>query len=164
MLEEEYRKLAEAKYGTLSEPRFDFVAEAVRLEAYAPLLGELSSAFAIEDDTDTNDDVSFCMHLRRGQNLWILRLSMLARLAALMRVRGESVIVVGSAGTSSATVRSGDEQEIVGALERHAVAALDRAELEKSVPVQLYNVDASRCRVYQAFFSDTDILPWESDV
>ncbi len=154
---EEARRIALQKYGSLEEPRFDFVTEALAARPYASLLEELASSLAVEEDTDPNDDVSFGFVLRRADRTWILRLSMVARVAMLLRTRAGALEVVSRA---SGQAPDADEGAVLDRLEKHGVRALSREELEVPLPMQLFNVGPEECRVYQAFFSDTDRLPW----
>ena len=47
------------------------------------------------------------------------------------------------------------------AIVSNSIRLLDRDALLIPVPMRLFNTEPENTRVYQALFTDTDILPWE---
>jgi len=145
------------RYGSLENPRFDFVETAIDDRPYDALVRELDTHFSVEEDTDPNDDVSFGFLLRRDTRRWVLRLSMVGPYAALTRLRGHRVFLVDPDRTDLSDV----EQEILGIVQAHGLTPIDQATLTVRVPLRLHNTDPENVRLYQALFTDTDWLPWE---
>jgi hypothetical protein len=145
-------------YGSLDEPRFDFVVDAARDPRYRTLIRNLAERYTLDADTDLNSDVSFGCVLRYGAERWVLRVSMVGPYAMLLRLRGQGgATLVSSPDPSSSEA----EQELIGAVEDSGLRLLDRTVLAAPVNLRLFNTAPNRTRVYQALFVDTDFLPWE---
>jgi hypothetical protein len=71
-------------YGTDVQPTYRFVQEAIESDPYRWLVDSLKEWYTIEDDTDTNDDVSFNFILRSDDHAWRLALSMVGPFALLV--------------------------------------------------------------------------------
>lgn len=145
-----------ARYGSLENPEFSFVRESLSARPYDSLISDIKNVLDVEEDTDPNDDVSFGLIMRsKGRHL-VLRLSMVGRYAVLLRSKDDtSYDVVESSSTASA-----EERAIVSLLQNFDVELLDRETLVAQIPLALSNTSAEDCRVYQALFTDTDVLPW----
>lgn len=156
MTKEEFLTIALRSYRDLDNPSFDFVSQSFKSNPYKNLMSELSQVGEIEEDTDLNEDVSFGVAIKTDEGMWILRLSMLERLALLLRVEDTKL---NSLVSPRAPVKE-SELRIINLLSNHNILLLQKEELEQECPVHLLNVDSSRCRVFQAFFCDTDVLPW----
>lgn len=147
-----------SKYGSLTEPRFDFVQAALKANEYHDLVQDLRSSFAINEDTDPNDDVSFGLLLRGEHRSYVLRLSMIGRYAALLRVdeHNRSQVVDPDAPAFA------EERNILEALRLFGIEPLAQGTLSLQIPLELSNTTSADCRLYQALFTDTDVLPWEA--
>lgn len=147
-------------YQSLSSPRYFFVQDVVTRRPYAELELELRTAFDVEDNTDLNDDVSFVLGLRNDRGEWVLYLSMVGPFGALLRVRDHRPPEPVSANTVDI---SPDERRLLDVIHKHAIEMLDQPTLELPVQMNLNNTLPGRARLFQALFSDTDILPWRGE-
>ncbi len=152
------RRRIEERYGSLASPRFSFVREAMAANPYASVVRRIEERFACEEDTDPNDDVSFGYVLRDPSGVWVLRLSMIGPYAVLMRQRRDGSVEVVAPGTA---VASESERQLMHLLADAGVVVVDRRTLLEPVQLALSNTEPNRVRVYQALFTDTDVLPWE---
>jgi hypothetical protein len=79
---------------------------------------------------------------------------MLGLYAVILRVNGEN-------STKLVTIaRSEQEERIVSLLAKHRFAILQRNLLEQPIALKLFNTEPENACLYQALFSDTDVLPW----
>ncbi|MFY0577710.1 hypothetical protein ACN28S_28415 [Cystobacter fuscus] len=148
-------------YGSFENPDFHFVSEALRQRPYKQIASHLERMFKTEEDTDANDDVSFGYILRgHGQQEWVLRLSMVGPYAVVLRLSGN-----GSAEVVSPGAPTLEEQalKLLQVLSAQGIQVLSQDELMRPVTLSLYNTDPGNVRIYQALFSDTDVLPWEGE-
>ena len=148
------------KYGSLEAPKFFFVQDALSKRPYDPLVQQLREDFAVEEDTDPNDDVSFGYLLSRNTQQWRLELSMLGPFAVLLRITEPGHVDLVS---HDLTARTEQEESILAILQRNDIKIMERNELVQPVAIKLQNTSPQNSRLYQALFGDTDILPWHSD-
>lgn len=145
-------------YKSLQSPDFSFVRDTIAKRPYDRVLRQISTHFQVEEDTDPNDDVSFGYVLTKGNERWALRISMLGPYAVLLRLHQAARIEVMA---HRAQVSSSAEKELITTLADNSIHLLDRDALLIPVPMRLFNAEPENTRVYQALFTDTDILPWE---
>lgn len=147
-----------AKYGSLKEPNFAFVRAALAADMYRDVMDAIGASFKIDEDTDPNDDVSRAFVVTTSDGYRTLALSMVAPYAVFMRpTSGPSYEVV-----DPAKPLSPEEARLLGILRQFEVEPLDRWILSEPMPLELSNTPADQCCVYQALFTDTDVLPWEA--
>jgi DNA mismatch repair ATPase MutS len=144
------------RYKSLQTPEFGFVAEVIGQQPYQQLVNALRIHFTITEETEPNDDVSFGYLLEREAKRWLLRISMVAPYAVLMRLETNNLttLVNDYAGLQP------EEILIRDALRQYNIEWLNRERLESRINLVLFNTDAENTRIYQALFSDTDVLPW----
>jgi hypothetical protein len=143
-------------YGSLDEPTFRFVGEALRVRPYRDILTALARHGVVKDDTVPDDDVSFGAVLETATARYVLRLSMLGPFAVLLRMGGgDGPADVVTAGTAHAA-----EGPLLADLSAHGFELLDRATLEQAVPLALPKTPTGETLVYQALFVDNDVVPW----
>lgn len=147
------------KYQSLDEPRFDFVTEALDGQPYDAIVRSLSKISNVEQDTDTNDDVSFGYLLSGGRERLFLQLSMVGPYATLRRLPADGTAILLDPGRSALT---NYELSVVETLDQAAVTVLGEAALSRSINLKLFNTGANRVKLYHALFSDIDDLPWSS--
>ena len=146
------------RYGSLEDPDFGFVQELLARDPCAGLREALATDFEVEEATDPNDDVCCSVVLRVGGRVWLLQQSLLGPYAVLLRdCDGPSEVVADATATFDPR-----ERLVLDLLERAGLQILDRATLERPVALELFNAEPDRVCVYQALFSDTDVLPWEA--
>lgn len=146
------------RYGSLEEPGFSFVREAMAADPYAPLVHRLGEEFDCGEETEPNDDVSFGYLLTNRRGAWVLRLSMIGPYAVLMRLQDDGGTEVVVAEGDEVTE---DERRLLRLLEAEGITAIDRETLTRPFPLTLPNTTPGDVRIYQALFTDTDVLPWE---
>lgn len=146
-----------SSYKSLDNPEFHFVGKAMEDNVYSRVVDQLSSSFSIDDQTDENVDVSFFYDLRSSEGEWVLRLSMVGSYAMLLRIErgGKAKIVSGEGVVLPA------EKNIISILEGNGVELLDQQALKMPLRIKLFNTAREDAKIYQAMFSDTDVLPWE---
>lgn len=146
----------EKKYKSLNRPDYSFVSQVSSATPYAATLKKIESLFDVKEITDTNDDVSFRYTLLRSGRQWVLELSMVGSFAVLFRTSDSGVVEVVTPGTSVP-----EEREICSLLKEGGFIILDQQELEQPCSLRLFNAEPENVRIYQALFSDTDVLPWK---
>lgn len=142
-------------YGSLDEPAFRFVGQALAERPYRGLLAAIARHGPVSDDTVPDDDVSFGVILDWADGRRVLRLSMLGPFALLLRLPPERPAEVVTAGTAR-----GAERGLVDDLSAHGFELLDRATLDAPVALTLPKTPPGECLVYQALFVDDDVVPW----
>lgn len=150
------------KYKSLESPDFSFVEQIVSTNPYAEITQYYKQiGFFLEEDTDTNDDVSFGYLLKKENKQWILRLSMVGSYAVLLElddpINPQLVKVVSRVKYPLSNL----EQQIVTVLEEHGIELMTQDILSIPIALSLFNTDLENTRIYQALFTDTDVLPWE---
>ncbi len=152
---ERIREAMVRAYGSLDDPTFHFVGEALRERPYRDVVAALARHGPVRDDTVPDDDVSFGLVLELPDVRRVLRLSMLGPFAVLMRLPPH-----GPAEVVTAETARGAECGIVDELSDHGFELLDRATLEVRAPLTLPKTPREGCLVYQALFLDNDVVPW----
>ena len=158
-LSNEFLSRIKEVYRSLDEPNFSFVMEATRKRPYEDVISEVVTTLGLasEEYNDPNDDVSFQYHLSRGDENWAVELSMLGPFAVVARI-GEGwdrVLIQNDSSLSEL------ERQLLAILRSYGLRLLSREELEQPVPLRLFNAEPGDVRVYQALFSDIDVLPWQ---
>jgi hypothetical protein len=149
------REAIERAYGSLDDPAFHFVGEALRERPYRQVVAALARHGTVHDDTAPDDDVSFGTTLESAGARYVLRLSMLGPFAVLLRLPPDRPAQVVTADTAQAS-----EGPLLADLSAHGLELLDPATLEQPVRLALSKTPLEACRVYQALFLDNDVLPW----
>ncbi len=147
----------EERYGSLSQPSYAFVQEAIAAQPYAQLIDEVSRLADLEETTDANDDVSFRYVLVQRGDAWALDLSMVGPFGLLMRLprQGPQEVITGRASTESTP-----EADLVALIERAGVYLLSREMLEREIPLRRPGDEGDVARLYHAVISDEPLLPW----
>ncbi|MBA2116602.1 hypothetical protein [Bremerella alba] len=148
-------EIIKSRYGSWESPNFDFVSTSLSHSPYATIVAELSSRYQVEEEMDVNDDVSFGYLISDFSSRWFLQISMLAPWALLMRIYDNGLSVVELNEELSST-----ESNITDILQRSNIKLLGKSLLSLPVPLHLHNTDPGSVRIYQAVFSDTEVLPW----
>lgn len=149
-------EVIERTYTSLEQPDFSFVSKAISSRPYDSVIQQMRSLFEVEEVTDPNDDVSFRYLLSKSNYQWVIELSMLGLYAAVFRISNASSIKVVTENTSIQ-----EEQEIFNLLIENKFNVLGKKELEQPLPLKLFNTEPENVCIYQALFSDTDVLPWK---
>ncbi|WP_194858285.1 hypothetical protein [Myxococcus sp. AB056] len=148
----------EAKYGSLDKPRFDFVETTLRKDPYALLREKISRAAEVEDLTDSNDDVCFSYRIRSTDGGLLLRVSMVGPYFVLTRpfswgAHGRFV--------EPGEPREGLERQITEMCLQEGLIQIDRKTCEHPIEMPMFKTEPERVRIFNAIFTDTDLLPWE---
>jgi len=144
-------------YTSLEQPDFSFVSKAISSKPYGSLIQKIGIFFEVEEITDSNDDVSFRYLLSKSRKQWIIELSMLGFYATVFRISDVGSIIVVTKNTSVQ-----DEKKLVSLLMEYRLKILEEQELEQPFPIKLSNTEVENTCIYQALFSDTDVLPWKA--
>ena len=148
-------------YGDLSEPDFSFVQRTYEKRPYGDLLVALQADVAVEENTDLNDDVCVSLLLSGSGRRWSLFLSLIGRYAAFMRVDSRGVCDLLAQGVSDL---SKIEEKILEKLAMCSVEPLGADMLNTPIQLRLQNADAQDVCLFQALFTDCEVLPWEASV
>ena len=164
MIEIVRRDISES-YGLPDKPNFEFEKEERRRGAYEPFLRDLAASllmdtegfFKIASVTDVNSDHGFTFIIR-GIGEWWLQLSFVGMYAVLMRLTERATLEVID---PDAAKKSATEQLIVRLIANNGIHLLDKVTLETPIALKLFDTEPENVRVYQALFSDRDVLPWQ---
>jgi len=164
MIEAVKRDISEA-YGQLDKPSFEFEKEEKRRSAYEPFIRDLAANllmdrqgfFKIASVTDLNSDHGFAFIIQ-GVGEWWLQLSFVGFYAVLMRLteRGDHLEVIDPDDDKKSPV----ENLIISLIASSGIHLLDTDTLETPIDLKLFDTEPENVRVYQALFSDRDVLPW----
>lgn len=165
MIETVRRDISEA-YGPMDKPSFEFEKEERRRSAYEPFLRDLAACllmdtqgfFKIASITDVNSDHGFAFIIQ-GIGEWWLQLSFVGLYAVLMRLTERSTLEVIN---PDAAKKSATEELIIRLITKNGIHLLDKETLEIPIDLKLFDTELQNARVYQALFSDRDVLPWRT--
>lgn len=147
------------QYKSLESPDFNFVQRVYEQNPYHDLIDLLASKkISLEEDTDINDDVSFGYSFKTKQDEYILRISMVEKYAVLMKIDEDNNIL---RVVDKSNIFTTIERNLMLYLESKNIILLNIKILETPIKIKLFNADQENTRIYQALFTDTDILPWE---
>lgn len=152
-----FTELISYKYQSLDEPDYSFAKKAFSSRPYAALIQELDKLYAVEEITDSNDDVSFRYVISKSNNQWVIELSMLGRYAVVLQAHSDGYTEIVCPNTSVPV-----EKDIISWLLMNQFEILTKNELEQPVALALSNAEPENVCIYQALFSDTDVLPWRN--
>jgi len=144
------------KYKSLKQPDYSFANKAISSRPYDSIIKKLQNSFDVEEITDTNDDVSFCYMVSKSNNQWVIELSMLGLYATVLRV-----LEAGHAELITPNTATPVEQGIMSLLLGNQFEIMGQRDLEQSIDLKLFNTEPENTCIYQALFSDTDVLPWK---
>jgi hypothetical protein len=149
------------RYGSLSEPKFHFVEQMMNERPYDRLIDTVRSKFQVIETTDEEEDHAFLHVLSRGHQSWAMYLSMVGPYAVFARVNpDQSWAEILTPETADLTA---DERWVVDTLTHATLRLMRRDELEQPIGLRLFVAQPGNTRVFQALFTDTDILPWDLD-
>ncbi len=152
-----FLEVIERNYKSLTQPDFSFVDKAISSKPYGMLIEKLRDFFEVEELTDSNDDVGFRYVVSKSNDHWIIELSMLGRYAAVFRISK-----AGRTEFVSPDTTVPEEMNIISLLLGDQFEILGQDELELSVALKLFNAEPENVCLYQALFSDVDVLPWKA--
>ena len=156
----EIRAAILSTYGSLEDPDFHRLQPSLHAPPFAELAADLRRNFTLDDDTDSNTDVARMLVLKQGPRSWSIWLSLAGPYACILRINRQH-----SAMTSELVEQPGPvpgEAELFKVVSAHGFRMLPRAVLEAPVQLRLWATEPENVRVYQALFSDTDVLPWQT--
>ena len=153
-------QVIDEKYTSRCEPNFSFVREEIARQPYKSLMNKLREFLTVVENTDPNDDVCFSYFLESAVCRWILQLSMLAKYAVLLRIAENDA--VHEVLTIESPDKDFDERRIKELLTNSGIILLSKKNLEQPIDLVLFNTEIGNAHVYQALFSDTDVLPWQA--
>ncbi|WNZ64002.1 hypothetical protein QEG98_10075 [Myxococcus sp. MxC21-1] len=148
----------EARYGSLVKPRFDFVEVELKKDPHALLCERISRIAEVEDLTNVNDDVCFSYRLRSTDGVLWLRVSMVGPYFVLMRIAA-----LGAHGrfVEPGGLKEGVEGQIFEMCVQEGLVPIDRETCERPIEMLMFKTEPERVRVFNALFTDADLLPWE---
>ena len=145
-------------YISLDNPEYAFLARGKSERPYQDLVDELLQRFFVKDSTNVNQDVSFvyllCNVVAETQARWMLQLSLVARYGVLFSLteKGPELLCSGEYGS----------EQIAHLMAKWRVPILTSEVLKTRIPLKLFYTEPENVCIYQALFSDVDLLPWES--
>ncbi len=146
-------------YTSLESPNFSFVMRNIDSKPYEKLVEKLSRNYILSEDTDPNYDVSFIFNVERGNQSWLLKLSMVGLFACLIRYsKTERPTAILSDATKDLT---DEEIELKSELSRFGFRLMTRSEMERPIRLQMFLVDIDNTRIYHALFCDAYYFPWD---
>jgi len=152
-------KVIQHKYKSLEHPDFSFVSKVNATRPYYSLINKLANWFGVKEISDVNDDVSFRYLLSKSKNQWVIELSMLGLYATILKISDTGNIKIVTQNTTNQ-----EEQTINSLLIQNQFELLSQEELEYPLrTLKLSNTEPKNVCIYQALFSDTDVLPWKAE-
>lgn len=144
-------------FGDTEAPNYTKISARLEARSAWPELSSIIQVFWTKDVTDVNEDISMCLLLKDGADEFRLELSAVGPYAILLKLVRDSCRLMSSEEILADT-------RLVAALHiaLQSRTFLSRNTLEEEIA---FGSDASRptySKVYNALFSDIDILPWES--
>ncbi|MFC9973757.1 hypothetical protein ACFVH6_22955 [Spirillospora sp. NPDC127200] len=148
-----------AAFGDLARPDFAAVSRTLREEPYRSVLASLPRHFDIIEPNGDEEDHSFTYIVEQAGARWAVYLSAVGPYAVLGRLRRDeswhAVLTPDAEGLTAG------ERTIIDRVRAAGLSFLDRRILEYPVPLRLDIAEPGNLRVFQALFTDTDILPWD---
>lgn len=152
----ELRQVIVARYGSLESPRFGFVGEALEARPYQGLIDQLAELGRLEETTDVNVDVAFCLGITAAPEMAGVMLSMAGPYAVLTRLGAAGIeLVEGRDPKNSHFI-----EKIITLLEGAGVSILTEDELVTPLDLRLANTEPGEVTIYYALFTNTDAFPW----
>lgn len=152
----------ERAYESLSSPQYFSITRRLAERPYEELMDSVGSEFELVETTDDNDDVAFMYALNRAGRQWALEISAVGAYAVFARTDP-----VNQAWEDILTPLTPDlsqhEQWLTKKISAAGLKLLGKEELETPVSLHLVGTDPQHVRVYQALFTDTEILPWDKE-
>ena len=155
LIRDELRRQVIRAYGSLTSPTWHLIQARHDARPYAELEASLRARFVVRDTTDLNDDVALILEVDGTEREWVLFLSYVAPVAAVLALTGERRLQVLAHASGDA-----DETLLFTLLEQHGLTALSQSTLEQPIELTLSNTLPGRVKLFQALFTDCDILPW----
>ena len=150
MLIDRIKEKIERTYGSLENPRFDFVFKAIKRQLYKDALTRLKSEFEVVETTDPNDDVAFCYHcISKRQQSYYLRLSMIGRFGYVYRDDYRPILQSTEC----------ELKKLLQILDDDEIELVPTECLEEEITMNL--VEDGRTNVFNALFSTVEELPWK---
>jgi hypothetical protein len=148
-----------ATYGSLSDPQYHFVSRVVDERPYRELEDALRGLGTMAETTDVNDDVSFNFSIQSGGEHWGIALSMVGPYA---------VVWGGPTGINGVVspherAPTGFSGRLLEVLTAHGIEVLPERVVTSPLEFSGSAVDAEDATLFQALFTDTDVLPWEPE-
>ncbi|MFI6514799.1 hypothetical protein ACIBF1_04470 [Spirillospora sp. NPDC050679] len=147
-----------ATFDDLARPDFAAVSRALREEPHRDVLASLPRHFDIIEPNG-DEDRSFTYIVEQAGARWAVHLSAVGPYAALGRLRRDeswhAVLTPDAEGLTTG------ERTIIDRVRAAGLTFLDRHVLEYPVPLRPDIAEPGDVRVFQALFTDTDILPWD---
>ncbi len=143
------------QYTSFENPDFSFVEKAIAAQPYKFVLTQLAKSYDLEEVTEPNDDVCFRYLVSKSDRQWLIELSMLGFYATVLRISELKGTEIVAPETSQK-----EEKLLLCLLKSQGFEVLTRMELEEPLVINLQNTEPENTCIYQALFSDTDVLPW----
>lgn len=145
------------KYGSLDNPRFDFVSP---MWEYGNVIFNIQSLciehnYAIEDISDRNDQVCFSYLISHGNIRYNLKLSIVGLYCFLMKRDEKEHLFAHIA--SSVDIANEFERKLLDVLRNFTL--LDKETLLTPIPLKMEITAPERTMIFHALFSDNNIIP-----
>jgi hypothetical protein len=154
---QEIRYHLSESFGDIQAPNYAKVSARLDARSTWPELSSIIQIFWVKDVTDVNYDISMGLLLKDGVDEFKLELSAVGPYATIMKSRRDKCYLM-SLDEIMADAR------LVSALAStmQSRTFLSRSVMETEVPFGADEAGPVSPRVYNALFSDIEILPWET--
>ena len=141
----------EQRYGSLANPRYDFVAASLKRQPYEPLIVKIKQFCNVDEQTDSNYDVSFIYHLSCEDSQFLLLLSMVGNYAVVFQIpsKGMNPVVI----RKNQNMKSILIDKIFSILDEYQVIVLDDRITAQPIPFSL-SEKGSECTIFHAIFTE----------
>ena len=146
-------------FGSTDNPSFGFVEKRYKRLPYQAVVKKLRLFLRVEENTDLNYDFCVSLILSSGDGKVFLQLSLIDRYAVLMRLNeeGNCMKVI----TQSTSEMTHSEKGILQTLLDENITILGKDVLEVPIHLILHYAEPDETYVYNALFSDIEMLPWK---
>lgn len=140
-------------------PDYSFVEKQLKKKPYNLSENSLECSYAIREITDINEDHSFRYVLKNNDKELVLEISMVGKYACVLIKHNTN-----NYRLSTSKHLSLHHQELYKFLKNNELIILPKEILEQPYSLNLNFADNENVKIYQALFTDTDYLPWESSL
>ena len=151
---QEIKTVIQKRYKSLESPDFSFTRNRQVSKNHKCILKELERNYQVEDVTDLNCDVCSRFVLTKEKRAWVLELSMVGPYAILLDMdKTHSPILNFSSERNT--------KEVCELLIDYNLFFLEECMLKEPIPLKLDYCEPESVRIYQALFSDVEVMPGE---
>lgn len=139
-------------YRDLTKPDFSWVKPKYQSQPYKKdILNLIENGFSVYEETDLNEDVSVNLHVRKNEEHYVLKLSLVEKYAILLHANLQGFYHI----ISYDDIESSPVLKLLKKyLDREEIKLLDASIIELPIRIQLFNTEIEDTTFYNALFAD----------